>query len=386
MMRQAPTLPSQLGSYELRTKLAIGGFSEVWLARQQGPMGFVRPCALKVLRADFVQDEAARKALMAEARLLARFDHPNIMGMLEFGLDAGSQHLYYAMPYVAGRTLVTLTERARQSPYFGMPEALWISAKMCSALHYVHSFVDPRQGPLRIVHRDISPENVLVGHDGSLRLIDFGIALSGIVSRDTRARRVKGKAQYLSPEQARGVQELDARTDIYAAGLVLYLLLTGHEAFSGDPMQAILEAQNPHFTPAAQLADIPRELASLLDGMLEPDVARRRTTAHEAARGLLNILQRFYPGYDEFAFHAAVEALLARERQEDMDLLASLEGGTQVIKQEEIELVSLDEVTSSQERQRAALYKTVPDMASMEPKTAEISAILHDLDDLYHNG
>lgn len=379
-MRQQPNIPAQLGSYELRTKLAIGGFSEVWLARQQGAMGFVRPCALKVLRGDFVRDEGARKALMAEARLLARFDHPNIMAMLEFGIEPATQHLYYTMPYVAGRTLFTLTERARHSPYFGVPEALWIGARLMSALHHVHTFSDPRHGPLRIVHRDISPENILVGHDGSLRLIDFGIALSGIVSRDTRARRVKGKAQYLSPEQARGVAELDARSDIYSAGLVLYLLVTGREAFSGDPMQAILEAQNPQIRPASQLADIPRELSALIDGLLEPDLNRRRIHAQEAARTLQAVLQRFYPGYDEYAFRTAVEALLARERQDDMDLLASLEGGTQVIHQEELEQV--DVVSRSQERAQS-MYSTVPDMAAMEPRTAEISAILDDLDDLY---
>jgi serine/threonine-protein kinase len=377
-MRQTPR---QLGSYELRTKLAIGGFSEVWLARQQGAAGFVRPCAVKVLREDFVRDEAARKAIMAEARLLARFDHPHIMAMLEFGLEPTTQLLYYAMPYVPGRTLCTLIERSRQSPYFGVAEALWIGARMLSALHYAHTYTDPRYGPLHIVHRDISPENVLVGHDGSLRLIDFGIALSGIVSRDTRARRVKGKAQYLSPEQARGVPELDARTDIYAAGLVLYLMLTGREAFSEDPMQAILEAQNPRITPVAQLADIPRELAALIDAMLEPDLNQRRVSAFDAGRALSSILQRFYPGYDEHTFRAAVEALLARERQDDLELLAALEGGTQVIHQEELEPTSLEEITShSSER---ATHKTIPDIAAVRGNTAELSAILHDLDNLY---
>lgn len=322
---------SRLGAYELKAKLAVGGFCEIWLAHQHGPMGFKRWCALKLLKDDQRREESSRRSLMAEARLVSRLDHPNLIYLLEFGHDAPSGQLYYSMPYVSGRSLTTLVQRGANTPYFGPAEALWIGARVLSGVHHVHALRDEDGKPLSVVHRDVSPENILISFDGALRLIDFGIALSHLVSRQTHFRKVKGKAQYLSPEQARGEHELDARTDIYAIGLVMFYLLSGQEAYSSDFMTALHQARNPQLPSLDQVADIPREIASAVTSMLRVDRRHRAADARELSRRFDSLLGKFYPGYDEWSFRKNVQAILAREKQEELDFLSSLSSGTQVI-------------------------------------------------------
>lgn len=321
----------QIGSYELRAKLAVGGYCEIWLATQRGPSGFKRMCTLKLLKDEHLRDDSSRRSLMAEARLVARMNHPRIVGLFEFGHDAATNQLFYAMPYISGRTLSTLIKRGFNTPYFGTAEALWITIALLDALSYVHTLRDETSHPLSVVHRDVSPENLLVSFDGKLTLIDFGIAISELTSRQTQFRKVKGKAQYLSPEQARGEHALDRRTDIYAAGLILYFLLTGREAYSSDFMAALNQARNPKLAPLNKVADIPNELANIAHSMLQPDAARRPNDARELARHLNSMLQRFYPGYDQWTFSDNVRFILKREHDEERNFLAAMESGTQII-------------------------------------------------------
>ena len=321
----------QIGGYELRAKLAVGGYCEIWLATQRGPSGFKRMCTLKLLKEEHLRDDASRRSLMAEARLVARMRHPRIVGLFEFGHDAATNQLFYSMPYISGRTISTLIKRGFNTPYFGPAEALWITIGLFDALSYVHTLRDETGHPLSVVHRDVSPENLLVSFDGKLTLIDFGIAISELTSSQTQFRKVKGKAQYLSPEQARGEHALDRRTDIYAAGLILYFLLTGREAYSSDFMTALNQARNPKLAPLNKVADIPNELANIAHSMLQPDPARRPNDARELARHLNAMLQRFYPGYDQWTFSDNVRFILKREHDEERNFLAAMESGTQII-------------------------------------------------------
>ena len=191
------TIPTQLGDYQLITQLAIGGYCEIWLAKQTGPLGFERQCALKVLRPQHLHDDSVRRALIAEARLVSKMAHPNVVSMYAFGHDATSDYLYYSMPLLHGRTLLKVTERARTSPHFGLPDVIWCATQILTGLAYIHNLTDPKMGRLGIVHRDLSPENVIVTYDGQVVIIDFGIAVSAMASRDTKMYRVKGKMQYL---------------------------------------------------------------------------------------------------------------------------------------------------------------------------------------------
>ena len=324
-----------IGPYELRTKLAVGGFCEIWLARQTGPMGFKRWCALKILKEDHRTQDASQRALMAEARLLTRFRHDGIIDIHAFGQDQGTGLLYYSMPYISGKTLSTLVERGQKSPYFGVAEALWIGAHLLSALDHVHNLRDEQGHKVGIVHRDVSPENVLVTFDGGIKLIDFGIALSHLITRQTQFRRIKGKAQYLSPEQANGVQELDRRVDVYATGLVLFYLLTGREAYSSDFMTALSQARNPKLPPISQIADIPTEISTRVQSMLAIDPNRRPSDAGELSRRMFGLLHKFYPGYNRWSFQDAIRNVLARDHANELDFLAALNVGTQVIRNDD---------------------------------------------------
>ena len=323
--------PPQLQAYQLLTKLATGGYCDIWLAKQRGPMGFERQCAVKTLRPEFVHEESARKSFMAEARLLAKLDHPNVIALFELGQDPRSGALFFAMPFVRGRTLTKLVQRGKETPYWGVAEALWIGARLFDALAHVHELSDPVHGRLHIVHRDISPENIMVSHEGKVRLIDFGIALSALTSRHTLNHRVKGKLQFLSPEQARG-EELDQRSDIYSAGLTLYLMLAGQDALQATDLHEALErAQRPQIQPLHQLVELPHELSTLTMAMLSPDRDRRPSHARELRVALLSLLHKFYPSYTAQFFEDNIARILHHERLQDEALLANTSVGTQVI-------------------------------------------------------
>lgn len=401
------TTPAQLQDYQLLAKLAIGGYCDIWLAKQRGPMGFERQCALKTLRPDFLQDESARKSFIAEARLVSKLDHPNLISMFEFGHDPRSDYLYYTMPFVQGRTLTKLVERGRNTPYLGIPEALWIGASLLGGLSYVHELSDPHFGNLHIVHRDISPENVLISYRGHVRIIDFGIALSSLASRNTLSHKVKGKAQFLSPEQARG-EELDCRSDIYSAGLTLYYMLTGQDALKATDMPTALQlARNPTIRPPHELVEMPHELSALLMGMLAVDRHRRAHSARELRGAFLTMLRKFYPSYTIQAFEANIGRVLYHERDQDEAFVANLSAGTQVIHElsaledsnpstteihlDDMEPITMEGPAATINRAHGA-EKTIPDLPAFNPqglpnRSKDLDEVLNALEDIYlpHN-
>ena len=325
-----------IGSHTLRVKLAVGGYCNVWLSAQRAPMGFRRWCALKVLKDEYVGDDAMERALMMEARLVASLQHPNLISLLEFGHDPGTRQVYYTMPYIQGRSLSTVVQWGALSPAarFGVPEAYWLGARILDALGHLHAAVDEQGRPMHAVHRDVSPENVLLSHEGQIYVIDFGIAISSMFSRQTHFRRIKGKPQYLSPEQARGEDRLDRRTDIYATGLLMFLMLTGREAYSSDPMTALSQARHPSIPPLEAITDLPAELTGPINAMLHPSANHRPNDASALARHMRALLRKYYPHYDAWNFRENIQGLMMRAKREDRDMLASLASGTKVIREQ----------------------------------------------------
>ncbi len=324
--------PTWLGPHELKLKLAVGGYCDIWLARSNGPYGFQRWCALKTSRPDFRGDESQRRSLTAEARLMARMDHPRVVSLLDFGQDQATGELYLTMPYIQGRTLSTLVKRGHDTPLFGAADALLIGSDLLDALGHVHGLRDENHNLLNIVHRDVSPENVMIGYDGHVRLIDFGIAISEMVSRHTQVHTVKGKAQYLSPEQANGSPPLDRRSDIFSAGLVMYYMLTGSEPFASDNVfTSIAKARNPDILPAHKVSSVPKDVSALVHAMLTKDTGQRPSDANDLARKMTTLRQKLYPAFTRAKMRSHLEMLLEEERREDMGVIASVSGGTQVI-------------------------------------------------------
>lgn len=363
------SVPKQLGSYQLVAQLAIGGQCEVWLAKQKGPEGFARHCAIKLLRPERLHHPDARRALIAEARLVSRLDHPNLIRLFEFGHDPQTDHLFYSMPLIGGTTLLKAVPKARMSGRFSVADVLWSIEHIVSGLSYMHTLRDPQNGSLNIIHRDLSPENIMLSFDGQPIIIDMGIALSSIASRQTQNFKIKGKMQYLSPEQAQG-ERLDARTDIYAAGLLLYWMLTGHDALpaQSNDIRALELASAPRIVPPHRLVSMPHALSSLIMSTLSRDPAKRPQTAEILRRDIGVTLRQLAPEYDRAAYEANVRALLVPEREQHNCMLYNVSHNTQVIRIDE----HLEEEIEDIESMDIFLDKTPTQMIQERTLTEEI--------------
>jgi hypothetical protein len=226
-------LPATAGSgkYQLLNRLGQGGMAEVWKARLNGPGGFQRTVVIKRILPHLAADPNFVNMFMSEARLSARLSHGNIVQVFEFGEENGEHFL--AMEFVHGRDLASLIREHR--PLGPLPPGLcaYVAREVCRALAYAHSLTDDDGRPLRLIHRDISPSNVMIGFDGAVKLLDFGIAKALSESGDgTQTGTLKGKFGYMAPEQLEG-QAFDHRADLFAVGVVLHELLAGKRLFKG---------------------------------------------------------------------------------------------------------------------------------------------------------
>ena len=237
-----------LGKYRLLKLLARGGMGEVYLARHEGLKGFSKTVVVKKILAGLSEDKAFSEMFVNEARLSALLTHPNLVQV--FDLGESEQGLYLAMEYVHGHSLRAIEQQLTKRSLKMPPE---LAARICQqallGLHHAHRALNDLGQPLNLVHRDVSPDNILVGYDGSVKVTDFGIAkASGLAaSRFTMAGVVKGKVAYMPPEQLKA-ERLDGRTDCYAMGVVLYELLSGKRPFAANTdtqlMLAIVQ-ENP---------------------------------------------------------------------------------------------------------------------------------------------
>src|ERR1700744_1854280 len=223
--------PLRLGPYELLRRIATGGMAEVYLARRGGPHGFKKIVAVKRILPQYARDPDFVAMFVDQARICARLVHPNIVQVFDFGEQDGE--LYMAMEYVDGTTGARLV-RAAASRGDDVPldAALHITLSVLRALEYAHGARDEYGSPLALVHRDVSPGNVLIDRSGAVKLTDFGIARAAEIERRTDAGQLKGKLGYMSPEQVVG-RELDARSDIFTLGIVLAEMLILRPLFSG---------------------------------------------------------------------------------------------------------------------------------------------------------
>jgi serine/threonine protein kinase len=267
------------GRYEVVRHLASGGMAQIYLARLTGIGGFERYVALKTIRGERARDPAAVTMLLDEARLVAALHHHNIAQVHEVGV-AGDAH-YLVMEYVHGETARSLLERAlERDARLPLAVSLAIVASAAAGLHHAHECTDGSGEPLGIVHRDVSPSNILIGYDGAVKLIDFGIARAEQRQTETQTGILKGKSGYMSPEQCR-CEPVDRRSDIFALGIVLYELTTLARAFRGindyETMQRIVRGHLP--PPSRLVPGYPQELEALVLRALAPDPDSRFATA-----------------------------------------------------------------------------------------------------------
>ncbi|MFY2563867.1 serine/threonine protein kinase [Corallococcus terminator] len=267
------------GRYELLRKIAIGGMGAVYLARQKGPVGFQKLLVVKRLLPHLSEDDEFIEMFLDEGRIAAHLNHPNIAQIYDLG-DVDGQY-FIAMEYVHGEAVGPLGLRAQQRK-LAIPLALKcrIIADAAAGLDAAHNARSPSGRKLALIHRDVSPQNVLVGYNGGVKLIDFGVAKASGKFSQTVVGTIKGKHAYMSPEQARG-EPLDHRSDIFGLGTVFYELLTHQRLFKRDTEIATLKAVvGTKIVPPSEIsADIPKEL----DAIVLKALARKRDERFSSA-------------------------------------------------------------------------------------------------------
>nr|WP_301340518.1 serine/threonine protein kinase [Corallococcus exercitus] len=273
-------------------KLATGGMGAVYLARQKGPVGFQKLLVVKRLLPHLSEDDEFLQMFLDEARIAALLNHPNIAQIYEMG-DVDGQY-YIAMEYVHGEPLGSLVPRASAHPG-GFPLGLRcrIIAEAAAGLDAAHNARSPSGRKLSLIHRDVSPQNVLVGFNGGVKLIDFGVAKAQGKLSQTVVGTIKGKHAYMSPEQARG-EPLDARSDVFGLGTVFYELLTNGRLFKRETEMATLKAVVGHkiVPPSEAVPGIPKSLDPIVFKALARKREDRFTTAGELQLALEEFLQQ----------------------------------------------------------------------------------------------
>lgn len=289
----------KLGPYELIDRLAVGGMAEIFLARASGAQGFSKEYVIKLIHPKYIGDAEFIRMLVDEAKLVGSLHHPNIAQVIDFGSD-GESH-FIVMEYVRGRDLYQILNEAwSQELLLPIESCVYIAKEMAAGLYYAHNKSDVDGRPLNIVHRDISPQNIVVSFLGGVKILDFGVAKAALAARpETKAGIIKGKFRYMSPEQAWG-EKLDGRSDVFAIGLCLYEMLTGENAYEedGDMQRTLLRMREAQFRP---ITSIRPEVDAQLDAIVMRALARDRNdrypSAHELEVELARYLHKFKPGF-----------------------------------------------------------------------------------------
>ena len=284
MPRVTEGLPLTVGPYEPVAELAIGGMARVLVAKQTGLAGFERQVALKLMRPELADDDDYATMFLDEARIASRIQHPNVVTILDVGRDDRTQILYMAMELVLGATVSQMLRLRRPIPTNVVLELI---AQSADGLDAAHRATTASGAPLELVHRDVSPANLLVGFDGVVRVSDFGIARAAERMTKTTAGQFKGKLEYCAPEQALG-HAVDRRTDLFGLGIVAWELFAGDRLFAGPTpfktLDAVLHLEIPPVTRMRE--GIPEEAAKMVHALLQRDVSSRPSRAAKVAEVL----------------------------------------------------------------------------------------------------
>jgi serine/threonine protein kinase len=306
----------EYGPYRLLARVAVGGMAEVFKAKRSGVEGFEKVVAVKRILPHLSDNKEFVDMFVDEAKMVAGLTHPNIVQIFDLGRIEKSY--YIAMEYVQGRDLRSILRRARErGTRVPLDLCALIASRVCSALEYAHRKKDDRGQPMMTVHRDISPQNILISFEGDVKLTDFGIAKAASKATVTEVGALRGKLLYMSPEQAWG-KAMDRRSDLFSLGIVFYEMLTDHKPFLGSSEVSILETVRECKVPAPRTLNpaIPESLERVVMKALERDPDRRYQDAAEMYRDLEAVLHETQPPPTSAALARLMEQLYEpRERE-----------------------------------------------------------------------
>ncbi len=280
----------KLGKYQLLKKLATGGMAEVFLARSEGARGFAKTVVVKRILPQFVEDARFVEMFLGEATIAAHMNHPNVVQVFDFG-EADGQY-YLAMEYIDGPNLRGLDKALRmKGQQLSIAQACRIVAFAAEGLQYAHDLLGEDGQPFNLVHRDISPDNVMLSRSGAVKVVDFGIAKPTTGIHQTRSGMVKGKLAYMPPEQL-AREALDRRTDVFALGVVLFELVAGGMPFNAESEVSIIQAIMDR-NPFQRLAERVRDVPAALDGILAKCLAKNANDRYPSMKALQADLEAF---------------------------------------------------------------------------------------------
>jgi serine/threonine protein kinase/tetratricopeptide (TPR) repeat protein len=312
MTDESAPVPKRLADFEVIRRLGVGGMAEVFLAKKRGAEGTFKLLVVKRILPQFGESRRFRSMFAEEAMLATRLNHPNIVQVYEFQ-DYGDDGQLLSMEYVEGPDLRKVMRAARAKrikipPYV----SAFIIGEVAKGLHYAHDRKDERGHPMDIVHRDVSPQNVLVSFEGSVKIADFGIASANLFREEPGI--LKGKTSYMSPEQARA-EKVDRRTDIYSLGVVFHELLTGRALHGAAEGNELLEAvRSGQVEPPSMFTrEVPRELEAIVMKALSRDRDERFSTARDFAAAITKAIFQAQVPVDSHVLESVLEQIVSRE-------------------------------------------------------------------------
>ncbi|MGE5181435.1 MAG: serine/threonine protein kinase, partial [Acidobacteriota bacterium] len=316
----------QFGPYRLVRQIAVGGMAEIHLAKTKGIAGFEKYVALKMIHPNFAEDEQFIQMLVDEAKIAVQLNHGNIAQTFDLGRVGDT--FYITMEYVDGSDLYKVLRRASESDIeMPLDVCAFVGKEIASALDHAHRKKDHLGKNLGIVHRDVSPQNVLISYSGEVKLVDFGIAKATMKARQTAVGVIKGKYYYMSPEQAWG-EAIDYRSDIFSAGIVIYEMMTGQMLYLEEDLHKLLDmARRADIAPPGTLRKgIPPQLQSIVMRAL----AKRKEDRYQSAADLASDLERFLHAYSPVFTAAKLSGVLRKvigEPQQVPDYVVEVNGG-----------------------------------------------------------
>jgi serine/threonine-protein kinase len=350
-----------IGRYEIAGHIATGGMAEILLGRMSGPAGFERPIVVKKILPHLARDEHFVRMFLDEARLASGIRNRNVVQVHELLEHEGE--LALVMEYLEGESLSGLVRRlSRRGRVLDPLLCAYVIAEAAVGLHAAHELTSPEGRRIGLVHRDVSPQNIFITYDGTVKVLDFGIAKGADRSSRTETGQLKGKVEYMSPEQCAG-KELDPRSDVFSLGVVFWEIATGHRLFKRRNPLLTLHAitTSPIEKPSSIVPAFPKEYDAIVLKALERTRASRYETAAELRRDLMRATQKLFPeAVPDEALHALMLELFDDRMDEKRQMLARLRDGAELSGVPEAEVDAAVELPTLLEQESSSIPSIIP--------------------------